>query len=102
MLNKWLQKYLGINPELEQQRYIATQAQLAQLTRGLGELTDSSLKLVESAEKLAKNAQTNSDEIAAIKEGFEYHTKEIWLIKKQLGDENKPKAKSARAKKTEE
>lgn len=88
-MKKWLQKYLGINPDLEQERYIATQAQLAQLARGLGELTGSSSALANSTEKLAGQVKLNSDEISAIKEGFEYHTKEIWLIKKQLD----PKAK---------
>lgn len=88
-MRKWLQKYLGINPDLEQERYIATQAQLAQLARGLSELTEINTKLTETAEKLAGQVKLNSDEISAIKEGFEYHTKEIWIIKKQLD----PKAK---------
>lgn len=66
-MKKWLQNWLGINPDLEQQRYIATQAQLAQLARGLGELTDISTKLTETAEKLAGQVKLNSDEISAIK-----------------------------------
>lgn len=66
-MKKWLQKWLGINPELEQERYIATQAQLAQLARGLGELTEISTKLTETAEKLAGQVKLNSDEINSIK-----------------------------------
>lgn len=53
-MKKWLQNWLGINPSLEQERYIATQAQLAQLTRGLGELTEINTKLAEATEKLAR------------------------------------------------
>lgn len=66
-MKKWLQNWLGINPELEQERYIATQAQLAQLARGLGELTEISTKLTETAEKLAGQVKLNSDEINSIK-----------------------------------
>lgn len=66
-MKKWLQNWLGINPELEQERYIATQAQLAQLARGLGELTEISTKLTETAEKLAEQVKLNSDEINSIK-----------------------------------
>lgn len=94
-MRKWLQKYLGINPDLEQERYIATQAQLAQLARGLGELTGSSSALANSTEKLAGQVKLNSDEIAGIKVGFEYHTKEIYELKKSLPSKpaSKPKAK---------
>ncbi len=81
-MKKWLQKYLGINPELEQERYIATQAQLAQLARGLGELTEINTKLTETAEKLAGQVKLNSDEINGIKEALEYITKDIVELKK--------------------
>lgn len=90
-MKKWLQKYLGINPELEQERYIATQAQLAQLARGLGELTEINTKLTETAEKLAGQVKLNSDEINGIKEALEYITKDIVELKK---------ASKARAQKT--
>lgn len=66
-MKKWLQNWLGINPELEQERYIATQAQLAQLARGLGELTEINTKLTEVTEKLAGQVKLNSDEISTIK-----------------------------------
>lgn len=66
-MKKWLQNWLGINPDLEQQRYIATQAQLNQLTRGLGELTEINTKLAEATEKLAGQVKLNSDEINNIK-----------------------------------
>lgn len=66
-MKKWLQNWLGINPELEQERYIATQAQLAQLARGLGELTEINTKLAEATEKLAGQVKLNSDEINSIK-----------------------------------
>ena len=81
-MKKWLQKYLGINLELEQERYIATQAQLAQLARGLGELTEINTKLTETAEKLAEQVKLNSDEINGIKEALEYITKDIVELKK--------------------
>lgn len=81
-MKKWLQKYLGINPDLEQERYIATQAQLAQLARGLGELTEINTKLTETAEKLAGQVKLNSDEINGIKEALEYITKDIVELKK--------------------
>lgn len=81
-MKKWLQKYLGINPELEQERYIATQAQLAQLARGLGELTEINTKLTETAEKLAGQVKLNSDEINGIKEALEYITKDIVELKR--------------------
>lgn len=81
-MKKWLQKYLGINTELEQERYIATQAQLAQLARGLGELTEINTKLTETAEKLAGQVKLNSDEINGIKEALEYITKDIVELKK--------------------
>lgn len=81
-MKKWLQKYLGINLELEQERYIATQAQLAQLARGLGELTEINTKLTETAEKLAGQVKLNSDEINGIKEALEYITKDIVELKK--------------------
>lgn len=94
-MKKWFQKWLGINPDLEQQRYISTQAQLAQLARGLSELTEINTKLTETAEKLAGQVKLNSDEIAGIKIGFEYHTKEIYELKKSLPSKpaSKPKAK---------
>lgn len=66
-MRKWLQNWLGINPELEQERYIATQAQLNQLARGLGELTEINTKLTKATEKLAGQVKLNSDEIASIK-----------------------------------
>lgn len=66
-MKKWLQNWLGINPDLEQQRYIATQAQLNQLARGLGELTEINTKLAEATEKLAGQVKLNSDEINNIK-----------------------------------
>ena len=66
-MKKWLQNWLGINPSLEQERYIATQAQLAQLARGLGELTEINTKLTEVTEKLAGQVKLNSDEINSIK-----------------------------------
>lgn len=81
-MKKWLQKYLGINPDLEQERYIATQAQLAQLARGLGELTEINTKLTETAEKLAGQVKLNSDEINGIKEALEYITKDIVELKR--------------------
>lgn len=81
-MKKWLQKYLGINTELEQERYIATQAQLAQLARGLGELTEINTKLTETAEKLAGQVKLNSDEINGIKEALEYITKDIVELKR--------------------
>lgn len=81
-MKRFLQKYLGINPELEQERYIATQAQLAQLARGLGELTEINTKLTETAEKLAGQVKLNSDEINGIKEALEYITKDIVELKK--------------------
>lgn len=81
-MKKWLQKYLGINLDLEQERYIATQAQLAQLARGLGELTEINTKLTETAEKLAGQVKLNSDEINGIKEALEYITKDIVELKK--------------------
>lgn len=81
-MKKWIQKYLGINLELEQERYIATQAQLAQLARGLGELTEINTKLTETAEKLAGQVKLNSDEINGIKESLEYITKDIVELKK--------------------
>ena len=70
-MKKWLQNWLGINPELEQERYIATQAQLAQLARGLGELTEINTKLAEATEKLAGQVKLNSDEISTIKGALE-------------------------------
>ena len=81
-MKKWIQKWLGINTELEQERYIATQAQLAQLARGLGELTEINTKLTETAEKLAGQVKLNSDEINGIKEALEYITKDIVELKK--------------------
>lgn len=81
-MKRFLQKYLGINPELEQERYIATQAQLAQLARGLGELTEINTKLTETAEKLAGQVKLNSDEINGIKEALEYITKDIVELKR--------------------
>lgn len=81
-MKKWLQNWLGINPELEQERYIATQAQLAQLARGLGELTEINTKLTETAEKLAGQVKLNSDEINGIKEALEYITKDIVELKR--------------------
>lgn len=81
-MKKWIQKYLGINLELEQERYIATQAQLSQLARGLGELTEINTKLTETAEKLAEQVKLNSDEINGIKEALEYITKDIVELKK--------------------
>lgn len=81
-MKKWLQKYLGINLELEQERYISTQAQLAQLARGLGELTEINTKLTETAEKLAGQVKLNSDEINGIKEALEYITKDIVELKR--------------------
>lgn len=81
-MKKWLQKWLGINTELEQERYIATQAQLAQLARGLGELTEINTKLTETAEKLAGQVKLNSDEINGIKEALEYITKDIIELKR--------------------
>lgn len=92
MVNKWLQKYLGINHELEEQRYITTQAQLAQLTKGMGDLTEINAKLAEATDKLAQQVKLQSDEIATIKEGFEYQTKEVWLIKKQIDSKAKEPA----------
>lgn len=70
-MKKWLQNWLGINPDLEQQRYIATQAQLNQLARGLGELTEINTKLAEATEKLAGQVKLNSDEISTIKSTIE-------------------------------
>lgn len=81
-MKKWIQKWLGINTELEQERYIATQAQLAQLARGLGELTEINTKLTEVTEKLAGQVKLNSDEINGIKEALEYITKDIVELKK--------------------
>lgn len=81
-MKKWIQKYLGINPDLEQERYISTQAQLAQLARGLGELTEINTKLTETAEKLAGQVKLNSDEINGIKEALEYITKDIVELKR--------------------
>lgn len=81
-MRKWLQKWLGINTELEQEHYIATQAQLAQLARGLGELTEINTKLTETAEKLAGQVKLNSDEINGIKEALEYITKDIVELKR--------------------
>lgn len=81
-MKKWLQNWLGINPDLEQERYIATQAQLAQLARGLGELTEINTKLTETAEKLAGQVKLNSDEINGIKEALEYITKDIVELKR--------------------
>lgn len=81
-MKRFLQKYLGINPDLEQERYIATQAQLAQLAKGLGELTEINTKLTETAEKLAGQVKLNSDEINGIKEALEYITKDIVELKK--------------------
>lgn len=81
-MKKWIQKWLGINTELEQERYIATQAQLAQLARGLGELTEINTKLTEVTEKLAEQVKLNSDEINGIKEALEYITKDIIELKK--------------------
>lgn len=81
-MKKWIQKWLGINPDLEQERYIATQAQLAQLARGLGELTEINTKLTETAEKLAGQVKLNSDEINGIKEALEYITKDIVELKR--------------------
>ena len=66
-MRKWLQNWLGINPDLEQERYIATQAQLNQLARGLGELTEINTKLAKATEKLAGQVKLNSDEISTIK-----------------------------------
>ena len=80
-MKKWIQKWLGINKDLEQERYIATQAQLAQLARGLGELTDINNKLTEATEKLAGQVKFNSDEILGIKEALEYITKDIVKLK---------------------
>ena len=81
-MKKWLQNWLGINPDLEQERYIATQAQLNQLTRGLGELTEINTKLAEATEKLAEQVKLNSDEINGIKEALEYITKDIVELKR--------------------
>lgn len=78
MVNKWLQKYLGINHELEEQRYITTQAQLAQLTKGMGDLTEINAKLAEATDKLAQQVKLQSDE--------------VWLIKKQLDSKAKEPA----------
>lgn len=70
-MKKWLQNWLGINPELDQQRYIATQAQLAQLARGLGDLTGINETLTKATEKLAGQVKLNSDEISSIKGALE-------------------------------
>lgn len=80
-MKKLFQKWLGINPCLEQERYTSTQAQLAQLAKGLGELTGSSSALANSTEKLAWQVKLNSDEIGGIKESLEHITKDIVKLK---------------------
>lgn len=83
MVNKWLQKYLGINHELEEQRYITTQAQLAQLTKGMGDLTEINAKLAEATDKLAQQVKLQSDEISAIKKQLDSKAKEPASVPKK-------------------
>lgn len=84
-MKRLLQKWLGIDKDLELERYVSTQAQLAQLARGLGDttgalklITSTQEKLTEATEKLALNA----DEIAGLKEALEYITKDLVELKK--------------------
>ena len=119
-MKKWLQKYLGINHELEEQRYKVIElglkeinqkyvvadleikdinTRLTELNKAIEYLTEINTKLAEAANKLSHikegfeyQIKLQSDEIATIKEGFEYQTKEIWLIKKQIDSKAKEPA----------
>lgn len=64
-MKKLLQKWLGIDKDLELERYVSTQE-----------------KLTEATEALAKKTKLNADEIAGLKEALEYITKDLVEIKK--------------------
>lgn len=113
-MKKWLQKWLGINHELNEQRYKVIElglkeinqkyvvadleikeinTKLRDLTKGIEYLAGINTKLAEATNKLSH-----------IKEGFEYQIKlqsdEISAIKKQLDSKAKePAAKKITAKK---
>ncbi|STO96228.1 hypothetical protein [Helicobacter canis] len=88
-MKRLLQKWLGIDKDLELERYVSTQAQLAQLARWLGDttgtlklITSTQEKLTEATEALANKTKLNADEIAGLKEALEYITKDLVEIKK--------------------
>ena len=88
-MKRLLQKWLGIDKDLELERYVSTQAQLTQLARGLGDttgalkvITSTQEKLTEATEKLANKTKLNADEIDGIKESLEYITKDLVELKK--------------------
>lgn len=91
-MKRLLQKWLGIDKDLELERYVSTQAQLAQLAqlaRGLGDttgalklITSTQEKLTEETEKLANKTKLNADEITGLKEALEYITKDLVELKK--------------------
>lgn len=88
-MKRLLQKWLGIDKDLELERYVSTQAQIAQIARGLGDttgtlktITSTQEKLTEATETLAKKTKLNADEIAGLKEALEYITKDLVELKK--------------------
>lgn len=88
-MKRLLQKWLGIDKDLELERYVSTQAQLAQLARGLGDttgtlkiITSTQEKLTEATETLANKTKLNADEIVGLKEALEYITKDLVELKK--------------------
>lgn len=88
-MKRLLQKWLGIDKDLELERYVSTQAQLAQLARGLGDttgtlklITSTQEKLTEATEALVNKTKLNADEIAGLKEALEYITKDLVELKK--------------------
>lgn len=102
-MKKWLQKWLGINHELEEQRYKVIELALKEINQKYVvadlEIKEINTKLAEATNKLSHikegfeyQIKLQSDEIATIKEGFEYQTKEIWLIKKQIDSKAKEPA----------
>ena len=87
-MKRLLQKWLGIDKDLELERYVSTQAQLAQIARGLGDttgalkvITSTQEKLTKATETLAKQTKLNADEVAGLKEALEYITKDIVSLK---------------------
>lgn len=97
MVNKWLQKWLGINHELNEQRYKVIElglkeinqkyvvadleikeinAKLRDLTKGIEYLAGINTKLAEATDKLAQQVKLQSDEISAIKKQLDSKAKE--------------------------
>lgn len=81
-MKKLLQKWLGIDKDLELERYVSTQAQLAQIARWLGDTTGTLKIITSTQEKLANKTKLNADEIAGLKEALEYITKDLVELKK--------------------